>query len=104
MIALAVLVFAGLGTYAARSMFIVGVGDRALPPRIERALQFVGPAVLAALTASLLTDPGGLESFVSDLPAVVGTVVGIFVAWRTRDFVVSFVAALVAFYLLGAFV
>lgn len=98
MTALAVFVLAGIGTYAARAAFIVGVGDRTLHPVLERALRMVGPAVLAALLASLLTSPDGVDVYVSDLPAVVGTIVAILVAWRTRRFDLTFVAGVVVYY------
>ena len=97
-----VFVFAGIGTYGARSLFILGVGDRPLPAIVERGLLYVGPAVLAALAASLLTHPRGIGAFLSATPEVLGSLVGVIVAWRFRRFDVSFVAAVTTFFALTA--
>ena len=102
MTALIVFVLAGIGTYAARSVFILAVGQRQLPDVIERALRFVGPAVLAALATSLLTSPDGLEAYLTNIPEVVATLAAIGLAWKTRSFVVSFVGAVVVLYGLQA--
>lgn len=97
-----VILLAGIGTYAARAVFIVGVGERELPPIVERGLLYVGPAVLSALTASLLTSPDGIGAYLESVPEVVATVVGVAVALRFRRFDASFVAALTAFFVLTA--
>ena len=102
MTALWVILLAGIGTYAARALFIVGVGDRTLPPLVERGLLYVGPAVLAALTASLLTSPDGVGAFLENVPEVVATVVGIAAGLRFRRFDVSFAAAIAVFFALTA--
>jgi branched-subunit amino acid transport protein len=54
-----VLVACALGTYLFRGGVILLFADRAFPPAIERALQNVGPAVLAALTVNLAVSGGG---------------------------------------------
>lgn len=102
MTALWVILLAGIGTYTARAVFIVGVGDRTLPPVVERGLLYVGPAVLAALTASLLTSPDGVTEFVRSVPEVAATIAGIIAAIRFRRFDVSFAAAIVVFFALNA--
>ena len=97
-----VILLAGIGTYAARAVFIVSVGERELPPIVERGLLYVGPAVLAALTASLLTSPDGLTAYLENIPEVAGTIVGVAAALRFRRFDVSFLAALTVFFALTA--
>lgn len=99
MSAYAVFALAGLGTYLARTSFILMVGDRPLPDAVERALRNIGPAVLAALTASLLTTDG-VADYLTDLPETVATVVAVATAWWTRRFVVSFVAAMATLWVL----
>lgn len=96
------LVFAvvGLGTYASRSVFILGVGDRELDPRFERALRNIGPAVLASLTASLLTQEG-VGSFLTDVPVVAGCLACISVGVWRRSFLAAFGAALVTWLAVG---
>ena len=54
-----VLVACALGTYAFRGGVMLLLADRSIPPTIERALQNVGPAVLAALTVNLAVSGGG---------------------------------------------
>ena len=97
-----VILLAGIGTYAARAIFIVGVGERELPPVVERGLLYVGPAVLAALTASLLTSPDGVGAFLENIPEVAGTIVGVIAGLRFRRFDVSFAAAITVFFALTA--
>ena len=97
MTALWVILLAGLGTYSARALFIVAVGDRPLPSVVERGLQYVGPAVLAALTVSLLTNPRGISAFLQSVPEVAGSVVGIVTALRFRRFDVAFLSAVATF-------
>jgi branched-subunit amino acid transport protein len=97
-----VILLAGIGTYAARAVFIVGVGDRELPPLVERGLLYVGPAVLAALTASLLTSPDGVASYLGNVPEVAATIAGVAAALRFRRFDVSFAAAITVFFALTA--
>lgn len=90
---------AGLGTYLSRSLFIILVGDRPLPPRAVRALRNIGPAVLAALTASLLTS-GRLVEFATSPAEVAGVVAGVAVGVWRRSFGWSFAAAFGAWALL----
>lgn len=101
MTAYLVFALAGIGTYLARSLFILVAGDRRLPQPIERGLRNIGPAVLAALAASLLTS-NGVVDYVTNLAEVTATVVGIAVAWKTRRFVVSFVAAMAVLWIIQA--
>ena len=97
-----VILLAGIGTYAARAAFIVGIGEREMPPIVERGLLYVGPAVLAALTASLLTSPDGLGAYLESVPEVAATIVGGAAALRFRRFDVSFAAAMAVFLALTA--
>ena len=46
-------------TYGMRAIVIVAVADRTIPEPIERALAYVGPAVLAALTVNLAAGGEG---------------------------------------------
>jgi branched-subunit amino acid transport protein len=94
---------AGFGTYLMRALFILVVGARSLPEPVEQALRNVGPAVLAALTTSLLLDDGVAE-FVTNVPEVVAVVAAVFVAVRTRNFLWTFLAGMLALWLLQAVV
>ncbi len=100
MTALIVFVLAGIGTYAARSAFILAVGDRRLPLIVERFLANIGPAVLAALATSLLLTDGA-EAYLTNAAEVSATAVAILAAWRTRNFLWSFVAGMGVLWLVG---
>jgi branched-subunit amino acid transport protein len=91
----------GAGTYLFRASFLLLIGDRVLPGWAERLLANVGPAVLAALTTSLLlTD--GVVAFVTDPARVAAVLVAIPVALTTRSFGPTFVAGMSVFWLVGA--
>lgn len=83
---------AGVGTYLLRGLFVFVIGDRPLPPAAKRALRNIGPAVLAALTASLLTS-SRLGEFLTNVPEVLGVVAGVAVGMWRRSVGWSFVAA-----------
>jgi len=76
--ALVALACGALGTYFARSSLILLLADRSLPASVERALQNVGPAVLAALTINLAVGSEGLGGveFAELAALVVAGVVG----------------------------
>lgn len=86
---LAVFAAAGVGTYLARAVFILMVGDRPLSKEVERTLRNVGPAVLSALTTSLLLGSQPLD-YLTNLPQLLATAGAVFVAWRTRNFLLTF--------------
>jgi branched-subunit amino acid transport protein len=85
---------AGIGTYLSRGLFILMVGDRVLPEKVERGLRNIGPAVLAALTASLLTTDG-LGVFLTSVPEVAAMVTGVIAGLWRRSFTASFTAAII---------
>ncbi|AZH24389.1 AzlD domain-containing protein [Haloplanus aerogenes] len=79
----AVVLAVGVATFAIRYSFIYLFGRiDGVPPRVEEGLRFVPAAVLAALVAPSIVDPG---------PTVVATVVD-------GRFLAGVVAALVAWY------
>lgn len=98
--ALLVLTVATLGTYFARSSLILLLADRTLPVSVERALTNVGPAVLAALTVNLAvgSDGVGAVEFAEFAAIVVAVVVTV---WR-RSLIWTFLAAMVALWVLSA--
>ena len=89
----------GLGTYAARAVFIVGVGERTLPPEAERFVRNIGPAVLAALVAQLLVGDG-IAGFVSSVPQVAGVVAAMGATWWRRNPLAGFLAGSAVFFAL----
>lgn len=92
----------GLATYLMRAGLILLLANRKLPDAVERALRYVGPAVLAALTVSLAF--GSSEGGAPDLEfAKVGALVaaGGVAAWK-RNLTVTLVVGMCVFWLLDA--
>jgi branched-subunit amino acid transport protein len=54
--AISAVVAVGLVTYASRAGLIVFLADRPVPAEATRALRYVGPAVLSALTVNLIAS------------------------------------------------
>ena len=98
--ALVALACGAIGTYFARSGLILLLADRALPASVERALQNVGPAVLAALTINLAIGDGGLGAVqFAEVAALV--VAGVVAVWR-KNLIWTFVAGMATLWILDA--
>lgn len=89
----------GVGTYLSRGVFILALADRTIPPRLLRALDYVGPAVLSALVVALMIDDEGSVAF--GPPEASAFVIGALVAWKTRNLIYTVVAGMAAFWLVG---
>ena len=98
--ALTAVLVVGALTYTARAGAIVLLADRQFPPEVERALRYVGPAVLSALVISLLAGGEGVRGVAAEEIAAV--LVGCLVALRTKSLIASFVAGMVALWVLAA--
>jgi len=88
----------GLITYASRAGLIVFLADRPLPTNITRALRYVGPAVLSALTVNLLAGGRGIDGVEFVEVAAVG--VAIVVAAVVRNLLAALAAGMVTLWLL----
>lgn len=102
----AVVLVVGVATFAIRFSFVYLFGRiGGVPSRLERALAYVPPAVLAALVAPALVDPpastsvGGLAAALTDDRLLAGLAAGI-VAWRTERMLATVVVGMVAFWTL----
>jgi branched-subunit amino acid transport protein len=93
---LAAIIVVGIGTYISRALFIVSLSGRRIPGGVLVALQFVAPAVLAALIVALLTDSSGRVGI--GPPEIAGLVVGAVVAFKTRSHVWTLIAGMSAFW------
>ncbi len=96
--ALLAVVAVGALTYAARGAPILFLAGRKLPLVVERALRYVGPAVLAALTVTLIADGGNAANISVEEWAAVATAV--VVAALTRNLIVTLVAGMTVLWLL----
>ena len=90
---LALVVLAGIGTYALRASLIVLLSGRTLPGLVVRALRHVGPAVLAALVVSFAAGGSGVTSGLTAAEAAALAVAG-GVAWWRRNLIVTLVAGM----------
>lgn len=92
----------GLGTYVFRALFILSLARKRIPESILVALQFVAPAVMAALIVALLTDSEGNVAI--GIPEVAAFAVGGAVAYRTKNHVWTLFAGMAVYWLVRALV
>ncbi len=89
----------GLATYGMRSIPILLLADRELPPIVAVALRNVAPAVLAALVVTLIASPDE-SNFGVSIPEIAGLVVGGAIAWKTRNLIFTLGTGMAVFWLL----
>lgn len=95
MIAFGAVVLVGIGTFASRALFILGLANRTIPPSVLRTLEYVAPATLAALIAAMLTaETGGVVG----VPELAGLAATIACALRTRNLTVVLVVGMSAYW------
>lgn len=93
----------GLITYGIRVVLFLLPERLALPPWLLRALRYVPAAVLSAIILpELLLSGGALDISLGNERLLAG-LVGILVAWRTRNVLWTVAAGMVALWLLQAF-
>jgi branched-subunit amino acid transport protein len=95
--ALAAVLTVGLLTYSSRAVPILFLADRPLPSSVERALRYVGPAVLSALVITLVA--GGEGSSGVDGAEWIALAVAVVAAAVTRNLIVTLVAGMAALWL-----
>ena len=88
----------GLITYASRAGLIVFLADRPLPSNITRALRYVGPAVLSALTVNLIAGGQGIDGV--EGVEVAAIAMAVVVAALARNLIAALVAGMVTLWLL----
>ena len=96
--AIAAVVSVGLITYASRAGLIVFLADRPLPPNITRALRYVGPAVLSALTVNLIAGGRGIDGVEVVEVAALGAAIA--VAALARNLIAALAAGMGTLWLL----
>lgn len=102
MTALLAVLVVGLGTFACRAVFIVGLAHREIPLPVLRTLEYVGPATLAALIASMLMGESGASAV--GVPELAGLAAAIGCALRTRNLTLILVVGMAAYWLAHALV
>lgn len=102
MIALVAILVVGLGTYLSRASFILALAKRRIPDPVLVALQFVAPAVLAALVVALLIEEGG--SVAIGTPEIAAFLAGGVVARLTKNHILTLIAGMGVFWMVRALV
>lgn len=93
-----VVILAGIATFAMRLSFIALFGRVSVPPSVERALKYIAPSVLAAITLpALLTPDNALDAWNFYVPAAI---LGGLAAWKTRSIGAAIVVGLPSLWLL----
>lgn len=92
----AIILAVAVGTYAMRASLLVALARVTIPPRIERGLRYIGPAVMAAIVAPAVLAPDG-ALVVLDWRPVAALVAGV-VAWRWRKVPLTLAAGLGTYY------
>ena len=90
--AFAAIVVVAVITYASRAGLILFLADRPLPAEAVRALRYVGPSVLSALTVNLLAGGRGMDGVTG--PEVAAVAVGAVVAALTKNLLASLFAGM----------
>lgn len=100
----AVVVAAGVGTFALRLSFIQLFGRfDEIPPRLVFLLRFVPAAVLAALVVPAILAPAGDPLGVQP-PRLVAGAVAALIAWRTGNLFATIGVGMVTLWLVSALV
>ncbi|QLC73643.1 AzlD domain-containing protein [Pseudomonas sp. LPB0260] len=93
----------GVGTYALRLSFIEMLGRRSPPPYLQRALRFVPAAVMAALVLPALVNVDGAVDLSLGNERLLAGALAAFVAWRTRQVLLTLAVGMAALWLLQAY-
>jgi branched-subunit amino acid transport protein len=102
MTAFLAIVAVGVGTYLSRSIFILALARRRIPDAVLVALQFVAPAVLAALVVALLIDDDGGVAI--GVPEIAAFLAGGVVARLTKNHILTLLAGMGVFWVVRALI
>lgn len=90
----------GVLTYAIRISFLLALGKVTLSLRLLAILRFVPITVLSAIIVPQLVHPGASFDFTLANPRWLAGIVAIFVAWRTRNVLLTIMVGMVLLWLL----
>ncbi|MBN1120587.1 MAG: AzlD domain-containing protein [Anaerolineae bacterium] len=87
-----------LVTFGVRYPVLALVGKIDLPEGVFRALRYVPPAVLTAITVPALFMPDGEHVFISHTNAyLVAGIVAVIVSWKTKSLVLTILIGMAVF-------
>ena len=98
------MLIAGTLTFLTRLSFIWLFEKTAMPPLLQRALRFVPPAVLSVIIFQELLIRDGKLGLSWDNSRLLAGIVAIFVAWRTRNTLLTIAVGMAALWALNAVV
>lgn len=97
------IIAAGAVTFALRWSFIALSGVITLPAPVQRALQYVPAAVLAAIILPEVLVLDGQVHLAPDNLRLIAAAIAAFVAWRTRSILYTIGAGMAVLWLLRYF-
>ena len=93
----------GLVTYLERGSFVLFLGNRKFPERVERSLRLVPPAVLAALvTPAFLFRDDAIDFSLGNYRLLAGVVAAL-AAWWSKNVIVTILMGMATLWLLQYF-
>lgn len=93
-----VVVLAGIATFSMRFVFIALFGIVSVPPLLARALRYVAPAVLAALTVPAIMAPDKTLDLTN--PFIPAAIIGGLAAWFTKSIGAAIIVGLPVLWLI----
>jgi branched-subunit amino acid transport protein len=93
------LVLVGVASWVMRVVPVTVVPAGRLPARAQRVLAYAGPAALAAMVATALTQDAGPAGLVTPSPMLFAVVVSGAVAWLTRRLGLTVVVGVLSLWL-----
>lgn len=97
-----VILLGGLLTYLTRLSFILLLGQWEMPGWLLRLLRYVPPAVLSAIVFPELLMPGGTFNISPSNLRLIAGLVAAWVAWRTRNALLTIVTGMLVLLVLQA--
>lgn len=95
----AVVIAAGIASFSFRFFFIALFGKISVPPFLERALRYVAPAVLAAITVPALVSRDGQFDPIN--PFVPAAIIGGIAGYLTKSIGIAILVGLPALWLIS---
>ena len=98
-----VMILGGLITFVIRFVLIYLFGRFEVPETMRKALHYVPPAVLSAIVFPELFIGDGVFNLSLDNHRMLAGLLAIFVAWLSRNILITILAGMVALFLLQFF-
>lgn len=90
-------------TYSLRSSFLVLLGKESIPLWLFKSLRYTPAVVLSALITQMVVKNADAVQISFDNPKILAALIALFVAWKTRNSIITLVAGMGALWLLTIF-